>query len=103
MSEKVVDIFCAQPIGDEEASDITIHIHTPVPHVDDVPDYIKAYRAMYMEQAEKLAKALCDSLPGGTIDALLVDLLDRKRSCFVIPSFAEEKGAKDNETKPSTG
>lgn len=41
-------------------------------------------RAFFDDEAKKLADALYASLPGGTIDALLVQLLDRKRSIYYV-------------------
>lgn len=99
MPEKVVNIFCAQPLGNEQVEKVTIHIHVPVQDFGDRFDWEQALRDMYMEQGNTLAEALCGSLPGGTIDALLVDMLDRKRSLLIVPLFTEQKGAKDNGRK----
>lgn len=41
--------------------------------------------ALFKRQGKKLSDALFDSLPGGTIDALLVELLQRKASMLVVP------------------
>ena len=101
MSEKVVNIFCAQPICDEEARNITIRIHVPVPDVKACKN-VRAYRDVFMKQGDALADALCFALPVGTLDALLVSLLDRKRSLFRVPLFPETKGANENEVEPST-
>ena len=45
---------------------------------------LETARAFYAGQARELADALFASLPGGTIDALLVEMLDRKRSLFRV-------------------
>lgn len=41
-------------------------------------------RNLFRQEARALALALRGSLPGGTVDALLVELLDSKRSEFVV-------------------
>ncbi len=39
---------------------------------------------LFKSQAEKITDALWASLPGGTVDALLVEMLDRQRSCLIV-------------------
>lgn len=46
--------------------------------------WILNQRAVFASQAGLIADALFASLPGGTIDALLVEMLDRKRSLLRI-------------------
>jgi hypothetical protein len=41
-------------------------------------------RNNHTEDAKAIADLLWKALPGGTIDALLVEMLDRKRSMFSI-------------------
>lgn len=45
---------------------------------------LAAPRIRFYEQAKLISDALYDSLPGGTLDALLVELLDRKRSLLRV-------------------
>ena len=46
---------------------------------------LKDIRQLFATEAETLADALLASLPGGTIDALLVELMRRKASLFAVP------------------
>ena len=46
---------------------------------------IQDARGIFLREAELLADALCTTLPQGTVDALLVCLLERKRSTLIIP------------------
>ena len=86
---KTVHVFCAQPLGDEVASDTTIRIHVEVPEMGIERGWEQAYRDMYRRQATKLKEALVGSLPGGTVDALLVALLDHKRCLLAVPMFGK--------------
>lgn len=43
------------------------------------------HRCTYADQAEQLVDALFASLPGGTVDALLVEMMRRKVSLFSVP------------------
>ncbi len=62
-----------------------------VEEVSDAMDLNEA-RALYAEQANALADALFNSLPGGTVDALLAEMLRRKASLFRIPLVDIAKG-----------
>ena len=46
---------------------------------------IEAAREIYTAEAKVLADALLKSLPGGTIDQLLAELLERKASLLRVP------------------
>lgn len=83
MSRLPTYFYKAQPIvrGAAEVSDLYIRAGTPVPSLSDLLDM----RALFAKEARNLADALQESLPGGTIDALLVELLDRKRALLVVP------------------
>jgi hypothetical protein len=78
---QTVEIFKATPIWDEKASSVTILID------DEFPECytLTASRALHAEQAKKLADVLWKSLPGGTIDALMVELMSRKVALFRVP------------------
>jgi hypothetical protein len=51
-----------------------------------IPEFesLGAMRAFYAEQGRTIVDALSASLSGGTMDAVLVELLDRKRSLLRI-------------------
>jgi len=70
------ELYRAQPTGETQPPVVRITINDIVPdHVD-----LKTARAFYRAEATILADALYKALPGGTIDALLVELLDRAAS-----------------------
>lgn len=69
---------------------------------DDRSDEACARRmSLFREEARALAIALRGSLPGGTIDALLVELLEGKLSQFVVPQprICEPTDAQARESK----
>jgi hypothetical protein len=55
----------------------------------DLYDYesLSELAALFQEQAEQIADALCASLPGGTLDRLLGELLKCKASHFIIAAW----------------
>ena len=94
---KVSDIYKA--VGDNVPS-ATILLSTPIPY-NRIKADTEELRQVFMKEAEELFQALIASLPGGTLDALLVRLLDHKRSQFVVPSWVikgqvEERQGKDD-------
>ena len=78
-----VSIGKAQGIGDKKVEAVKILI------VVEVPDYPSLEKAAncYQEDASTLADVLCDTLPGGTLDRLIAELLTRKATCFKVPLF----------------
>ncbi len=77
----IIELFRAGGIGDNLVPKCQINIGDEIS--DDIgPD--KA-RDLYTEQGKLLADALFGSLPGGTIDALFCEIMDRKRSLLRIP------------------
>lgn len=78
MVEKVIDIFKAQHVLTIPVNDLQINIVTEIRDFNIRKDAMK----LFDSQAKKLAEALHSSLPGGTFDALLVELLDRARSAL---------------------
>ncbi len=71
-------------VSSEPIPDLHLSAVEPIPDGGTLDDARDAYQA----QAHTIATALRRSLPGGTIDALLVELLDLKRSLLVIPHHA---------------
>lgn len=77
-----IDIACAAPIHpDSPTMPVEIHIG---PTSFDAPSG-KAYRA-FNNDAAWLANALVRSLPGGTLDVLLIRLLEHRRSQLIVPA-----------------
>lgn len=58
--------------------------HSPPDEDFPLDQWILNQRASFEAQAKLVADALFASLPGGTIDALLVEMLDRKRSLLLV-------------------
>lgn len=76
-------------IDDAPGLDLEVRATEEAPPTDchkDEPfnDFMSRHRAFYTAQAKPLADALLKTLPGGTIDALLVELLDHKRSIYRV-------------------
>lgn len=81
-----LQIYKAQGMGAASVESVAIHIETEMP--DSVS--LAACRQLHAAQAELLVDALLRSLPGGTIDAVLYTLMQRRASLFVVPHLPEE-------------
>lgn len=80
---RIVNIFRAQAIAGE-VEPVLIQITEELPQFDrDNP--LELLAARYSSQAISLANALEASLPGGTMDALLREMLKRRASLLVVP------------------
>jgi hypothetical protein len=86
---KAVEIYVGQPIGNYEPEHIAIILKNTFPDCKD-KDWLEKSKSLFKSDAEKLEKILLDSLPGGTYDALLGEMLKRKASSFVV-SFGDKK------------
>lgn len=71
----------AGAVGDNQAPSAKIIIDTTITD----PPSLEAARTLFKRQAVVLADVLFASLPGGTIDALLVEMMARKVSLFTVP------------------
>lgn len=95
-----ITLYKADPITeDRNVPDLTIHIKITFPRLSSTgSDSLREHEAIYKAEAKRLTDALMGSLPGGTIHALLVELLRRKvdlyRGVYVYAGEIE-----DNETK----
>lgn len=49
------------------------------------PEWMRRYEAFYAVQAHAIADTLLESLPGGTVDRLLAELLTRRASLLRVP------------------
>jgi len=88
---KTISIYKAQPaIKGTPVESLTIRIDTELPQIE--YGGLDAWRTAAKKEAQMLCDALCDALPQGVTDALLVELLDRKRSLFVIPMEPKREG-----------
>lgn len=76
---KTVRVYKAQPITkNEEVKSVTIYINAEIEHAKTLEDA----EFVYQEDASMLADALFNSLPQGTADRLLIELLKRKTSLY---------------------
>jgi hypothetical protein len=86
---KNISIRKAQPtIGDIESMTIIIDEEVPT-FKTNAP--VEEYRQFYIDQGRDLAEALCLTLPGGTLDQLICELLTRKASLFRVPMFNKKE------------
>jgi hypothetical protein len=83
----VINLYKARGFRDKPIESTTIHIHREI--MDDVS--IDEARAVYQKEALTLAEILFAALPGGVIDALLIEFLTRKRSLLAIPHAAQSQ------------
>lgn len=82
---KTVNIYKAQAIGDQRIESVTITIDATLPQSDDrYRDWLKVATRLFDEEAAKIVDAL-HSLPGGTLDRVLVKLLTEKVSQHIVP------------------
>ena len=85
-SEAAVEIYHAEPThrGDRFAP-VVIRIAEVIPPIEGHdPGVFERAQALYADQGRQVAQALYDSLPGGTMDALLAELLERRASLFRV-------------------
>lgn len=86
-----LQIYKAQPtVKDEPVEDLTIVMDKELPRIpEDIPvqegqDSIETSRRLHRAQARQLCNALVMTLPGGTLDALLGELLQLKASVYRV-------------------
>ena len=79
-----VHLLRAGDVGHQTTPRLTVNVF------DQISDYgtLDAARSVYREQGELLAGVLLASLPGGTVDALLGELMRRRASLFSVPLFS---------------
>lgn len=84
---KTIHIYKAQDIGDKKVETLEIYLDHEIPRFEDLKTRIQVFE----KEAFRLANVLCDTLPGGTLDQLICELLIRRASLFRVPMF-EKKG-----------
>lgn len=80
-NQTTVSLFRASGIGKTNPPSITIEVHEQIGDVGS----LESARKLHAEQGAKLADVLLGSLPGGTVDALLAELMRRRASLFSVP------------------
>jgi hypothetical protein len=79
---KTINFYRAEPINDHGGEPTPIAEQIPAMGVENFS--VKDAQALYATQGRVLADALYDSLPGGTLDELLAELLQRRASLFRV-------------------
>jgi hypothetical protein len=83
----VIQIYKAQGLRNKFVEPATIQIWNEIPACSSLEED----RIIYEKEAGTLAKVLFDALPGGVIDALLLEFLSRKRSLLAIPHATQSQ------------
>lgn len=85
-------IYKAQGLGNKMVLPLTIVAEQEIPDTDTT---LEEARQVYTDQAKKMADVLYRHLPGGTMDALLVEMLTRKASLFRVPHMLADNTDRD--------
>ena len=77
---KTYTIAKATPIGKESSV-----VNTTIQITDNLPDYVSLEQSteFFTLQAMQLSEALFNSLPQGTMDRLLAEMMKRKSSLYI--------------------
>lgn len=78
---RTVRILRAGNVGDMVPPKLTIEVSE---QIHDVATLEEA-RGLHARQGSALADAIMASMPGGTVDALLAELMRRRASLFSVP------------------
>ncbi len=80
--------YKASPLASDEQEDAQLNINISIDLLDEEigtkPGWEQRWRDTYRTQAKHIENLLHNSLPGGTYDALLVAMMERKRSIFKV-------------------
>ncbi len=88
---KTVHVHRADATRDEPVQPVTIAIDLEQPpYGAGWTDYARDAKALFTADATKIADALRDALPGGTLDALVAELMTRRAVLFRVRLDAEE-------------
>ena len=81
-----VNIYKARRLTDrsDEVESVSISIEKELP--DSVAGSLDEWKTVAQREAIVLEDALISALPQGIYDALLIRMLERKRSLFVVPA-----------------
>lgn len=84
---RVEGAYKAQGIGDQQIDSAVIVLDVEMPRYESIAESVQTFEA----DASALAKVLCETLPGGTLDRLIGKLLAKKATSLVVPLFDKEK------------
>lgn len=76
-----VSLLRAGSVGNSQPPVLTIEVREQIGEVGSLDEA----RQLHSKQATTLADAMLASLPGGTVDALLAELMRRRASLFSVP------------------
>lgn len=82
--------YKAQDLASHIVEPVTIIIEEPIPSQDPALPLSQAkiaYLDAFNDNADRLADVLCKTLPGGTLDRLIANLLERRASMLIVPMF----------------
>ena len=91
--KKILHLFKAQPLGDDKIEDTTIILEHTFPKLEDLDSECKMIESdrLFEADSKALEAILHDTLPGGTYDRLLAEMLDRRKSHFIVPFGGQQK------------
>ena len=75
-----INTYRAGSVGFNQPKSARIEILQPI---DDIKTTVD--REFYAEEGKRLADVLFESLPGGTLDALLCEMMQRRASLLKVP------------------
>lgn len=81
MPHRNLSVYAARQVSGRPHDSVTIHVCEPVPEGLSLDDC----RALYQNEAAVLAELLLTTLPGGTLDALLCELMRNRASLLIAP------------------
>jgi hypothetical protein len=88
---RTITVHRASPVADQVIPEVTVIVATDVPELppmssgQTVQESLATLATLYQQDAIAIARALRDSLPGGTFDRLVCELLTMKASHFRVP------------------
>lgn len=81
---KTIHIYKAQGTGDQQIESVTVVIDQPLPNLVRDTHWLETAAQLFLDEARMIVAAL-HSLPGGTLDRVLVELLREKVSQHIVP------------------
>jgi antitoxin component of RelBE/YafQ-DinJ toxin-antitoxin module len=81
-------VYKAQGIGDQRIESLEIRAENAIPNLPDkgsIEAWRRASLARFEDEGVKIAAALVEHLPGGTVDQVLRALLQHRASHFIVP------------------
>lgn len=91
---KVVCVAKAESIGNRHAPKITIDISGQLPNSNEFKS-LNEWRDWLKREGQMIERALFESLPGGTYDALLLAMVERN-ACLLRVPFAVPEASKED-------